>query len=572
MTSKSSAFFAGWEHDLARVRDPWAPFGDEDTDGEQEISAEEATQCLAQYVIDLKQRGDLNATQACTICFWASQAGLGGLVKELAVAPSDPEDQTQNTGRQSKTFDRVTGAMDDADDYYYIDVPCHHRTEGVRGTMRLPLWTPLDALEEDIVTDGELANKLQRAIDARKLPPSYFDHPVVTSAQPGMPVYPVAIYIDGTDFNRVDSCTGIWMINLLTDERKLMCAVRKSEACACGCRGWDTMFSVMLALHWSFRSMAKGCRPHLRHDGGRWRDDEQGRELVAGHSLPWRAVCLAVKNDMMEYVTNFGLPSWSDSGNPCPLCKCTKQTWSTTVGLSVLSLPWPEKDFADYNAACEACEHWVVIPNADMHTRIRAALRYDKSKGRSDKKDARGRALVTAIPELGLQQGDRLEPHAGLPDVALFDKLPPGSRVLFWRRQAETMCRRRNPLFSTETGIVPNRVLMQDWLHCLVLGPFKDYLAVLFHRLVDVNGFGVGSQDHHARVQESVGRVASLYYPWIEQQAAAGRQYAPAPRLSADTFGYSESHTLNLFGEETKGMMCFSPVLLTRSWGCFTRN
>ena len=268
----------------------------------------------------------------------------------------------------------------------------------------------------------------------------------------------------------------------------------------------------------------------------------------------------------MEFVTTFGFPSWGDKLSPCPCCWATMEDWDEIAGISLISLPWAEKTFQDYDAACTACEHWITIPDAAVHSAIKAALVFDKSTdGGGRKIDARGRALVIDFPSLGLKAGDRLEPHPGMMDIADFDRLPVGSLALFWRRSSETGVRRRNPLFDEETGIVPSKVFYPDWLHDQALGVDKWYIVTLFHRLVSVNAFGVSGRDAAARFQESANRIKDLLFPWYE--TAEGPQYSKRSHFSAEIFGTTEKHLLHTFGEEALGLLCFTPVLLQQFGG-----
>ncbi len=64
--------------------------------------------------------------------------------------------------------------------------------------------------------------------------------------------------------------------------------------------------------------------------------------------------------------------------------------------------------------------------------------------------------MVADIPTLGLKAGDRLEPSDLLWDVASFEASEAfPARVLFWRVQAETLTRHRNPLFGTDQRCSP---------------------------------------------------------------------------------------------------------------------
>ena len=96
-----------------------------------------------------------------------------------------------------------------------------------------------------------------------------------------------------------------------------------------------------------------------------------------------------------------------------------------------------------------------------------------------------GRCLLKdGFEPLGLEKGDRLEPHAGMINYSQFDELQldfpaGGTDVLFWRRRNETMVRHRNPIFNTAIGVV-TKLLSIDALHTLNLGVYQNYCMWMF--------------------------------------------------------------------------------------------
>ena len=117
-----------------------------------------------------------------------------------------------------------------------------------------------------------------------------------------------------------------------------------------------------------------------------------------------------------------------------------------TTGASLLSLPWAPVLQTDYDEAATRCEIPVNCANPETHKQIVRSLRYDKSK-----RGARGRALTTDLPHLGLLKGDRLEPSEMIPDVGGgFDRLTIFPVLLVFRRSSlVTVCHHRNPLFDS---------------------------------------------------------------------------------------------------------------------------
>eukprot|EP00969_Alexandrium_andersonii_P043431 1904242-Alexandrium_andersonii.AAC.1 len=138
--------------------------------------------------------------------------------------------------------------------------------------------------------------ELQRALAARELPPVYLGHPVVkeAAATTGEPVHPLSIYLDGVAFSRTDSCLGLWCYAALTGNRYLIAAVRRSEICGCGCRGWCTLHSLWAMVSWSLHHLLLGRHPSSRHDGTPFRREEQWRADLAGQPLGYRAVVLFI--------------------------------------------------------------------------------------------------------------------------------------------------------------------------------------------------------------------------------------------------------------------------------------
>ena len=549
----------GWQ---AALHDPDA-HGGSDSSGDEfdfdSVTEDMAQQELGNMIVDLKHKGTLTAKDACILCWWAAKAGLKGLVADLAMRPDRP------TGNFSKCFDRVMRkqAGGEDDDLYVMKVPSYRRATATRSHLETHVWPPHEAANDEIAKVGSPTMRalLEERRNTDALPPAYYEHEIVQRAPAGTPVYPYALYIDAVDFQRTDAIIGVWLCSLVTDCRHLCLAFRKSEQCCCGCRHWCTMHCIMSFLHWSCLHMARGRMPSERHDGTPLSAADGERRLAdAGKDVGWRGVVLYLKSDMMEYVTTLGYPSWK-SASPCPLCFCTPANMGDLAGISPVDVPWRTKTYEDYDAACRACEVWVEVTNADLFMTLRGSLEYDKRRTGN-----RGRCLQQDLRELGLKKGDRLQPGGSLHDVGDIDVWDPESacRLLFWRRSEETFVRNRNPLFSKETGIVPEAVLVVDWLHCLSLGVYKYFIAALWHALFQQDVFRVGSQNPEVLVAESVARLREHLTRWYESEAAAGRNHS---RLSHLTVDMVSGQKIGTWGAETNGLLLFSAYLLERFEG-----
>ena len=103
------------------------------------------------------------------------------------------------------------------------------------------------------------------------------------------------------------------------------------------------------------RGLGTGQAPSRRHDGTAWKETDHARSAIGGLTFGWRAAFIWLKGDWAEFNHTWGLPSWNDLENPCPLCTCTKLTMHCLEGYSPLGMPCPDKTNADYDAACRAC-------------------------------------------------------------------------------------------------------------------------------------------------------------------------------------------------------------------------
>ena len=296
-------------------------------------------------------------------------------------------------------------------------------------------------------------------------------------------MYPVMLYCDGVPFTRSDGALAVYMTSFISMTPHLLFVLRKADLCSCGCKGWCSIYVCMRALAWSFESAACGRRPTARHDGSPWLPSDAGRQAAEGEQLPFRVACVFFKNDLMEMSSTLGFPACNSSEHPCPTCWCTDATCDRIAGLSPITFPWDLKTWGDYSRACDSCEIRVEVTE-DNFRQLRARLQFDRRSS-----GARGRAMVTDYPPLRLRKGDRLEPSPGLERTSLFDTKAKPFVVTFWRRGEETVCRRRNPLFSTTTGITPDRVIVPDWLHALSLGEFQLWTSRCWNDMMDANIF-----------------------------------------------------------------------------------
>ena len=172
-----------------------------------------------------------------------------------------------------------------------------------------------------------MERKLAAMKESNCLPPNYFSHPVVRAQAPKRgtrSVFPFGVYVDGVSFARSETAVGFWLWEFGSDMRWLLTVVRKADLCQCSCRGWCTMWQVFDALRWSVACMATGLHPTHNYDGKEFGDD-LARASLAGTRIGCRGCIIALRCDMSELATSFGLPSWADTLSPCPWCDCNQE-------------------------------------------------------------------------------------------------------------------------------------------------------------------------------------------------------------------------------------------------------
>ena len=277
-----------WEVDdenlhLAWERDGYSDDEGEDDDDDDDEDMEMPLQDLAvheflEVLLDHYLAGAVvTAKTFCTLCHWAELAGMGGEVAKYSKKPGC------STGDYARHLERELGFRTEKDKLYKVNTVGHPRREIDRTPIDVPMRLPHVVLEEEVATTPSVGLLLDEQAEAQELPPPYASHPVVERNR-GL-VLPISIYMDGVKYSNVDSAIGMWMQNHLTNKRSLLCVVRKSMLCKCGCRGRCTWWPIMTCLKWSLLALATGRRPDRRHDGNVLHVWELSMQDVARSSL-----------------------------------------------------------------------------------------------------------------------------------------------------------------------------------------------------------------------------------------------------------------------------------------------
>jgi len=521
------------------------------------VSQEEAGEELAGLLIHLRLQGTLSAKQACVLAHWAQAAGAAGPVRDFACPPTLP------SGHYQRKLDGYLRIGPDDPEFYLLPVPGHDKAVADRTVHRLECVPPHEALARELAQDPGLLRRIPSAPAEGEWAENYRQHPVVLAAA-GQPVLPLALYVDGVPFTVHDSFLGFWIYNLITERRHLVAVLRKSQMCQCGCREWCSLFPVLCWLRWSLEILAAGRHPNARHDGSPWQPEDGSRQALAGSPLV-RGALVLLKGDWAEFCLTLGFPTWGSAEHPCLFCRCSQESLYSLTNFAPGNFPHAPKTDLDCDLAAQAAEVRVILDPA-LHAEILAVLFWDKRK-----QGSHGRALRRAVPQAQLLKGDRLEPSADLPDVALFDTLSVfPTTVVFWRPQAESLVKHRNPLFDRAIG-VGLATFGIDSLHTLHLGIYQKLVARVWWLLLLQDAWGVAAQaGGRANQEELVAngalRLRRALFEWYVEWDAA-HPGAPANRLTdltLKTLGERDALCVRTKAAETRPLLHFCAHLCRR--------
>ena len=316
------------------------------------------------------------------------------------------------------------------------------------------------------------------------------------------------------------------------------------------------MYPTLLMISWSMACLRRGVWPEQRESGANWRADDTMWENVAGTPLGFKAVPVFLKMDLKELSSSLGMVATGSKRYPCALCRCTRgqDSWETLEDLSAMEHGWEPNTLDTYLSAVHRCQFKRYLGTAE-YTAVRQALWNDlRPKGN------RGRRLDKDLPELGLRKGDRLEPSPELSDTAAFDKLRPlhGERLLvtFWRTSEETSVKHACPLFAPETGLSPARSIAVDWLHCLSLGIWLNYISVVIYGVIDGDAFGRATATARERRLHVLAELKARMAAWESEELKAGRSRTLPNNITSGMLGERGS-ACSLQGAEANAFLTF---------------
>lgn len=455
-------------------RHRWEDTSD-DSDSDFDIGDLTPGEEYVKYNLELYWARTLNATQFCNAMFLASQAGIME-AKPYAVELGKRHCQEK--------LDKILGSTKEAKEIYEVFIAGTSKHDLSRTIHMVPCFCAHELWAEH-VKSVMVRDAIETYVRESPMTPAYENHPLVKDAAgTGEIIAPIAVYIDGVSYSITDSVIGFWIVCQATKKRFLAGILRKKNMCACGCRGWCSIYMMLEHFTWSLKSISSGIFPETRHDAAPWRASDADRALMGGEKMQMRGAIVYIKGDWSEYASTMGFPAWNDGLRPCFECAAAKEDFYRSHGHGTDTLAWPSNHMNDYDEACKRCEINVCLDAAGKREVLRS-LRYDKRDHGS-----RGRALTRNIPRFGLLADDRLEPSERLRDVGNLENLETPVRVTFWRCSQETLARHRNRLFCDELGTSPSTTLTIDELHAMNLGVMQTWAKGAIWIILDSGMYG----------------------------------------------------------------------------------
>ena len=264
------------------------------------VGPEKAGAEFCDLLVEMKRSSQrMTAQHACMLAFWAARANISGPASKLALKPQ------RQSGKYSVKFDSFTGievTPTDGSIYYLRNVSTFSRRQASKTSSSIATLPGHESLANELHGDPALLRKLEVAKFNGDLPDVYHSHPVVQQhAHDGVPVWPLAIYVDGIQVQDRETVIAFYIYSVISGVRHCMATLKKFELCRCGCRGYCTIVCMWAMIHWTLVALSLDRYPSSRHDPLAWDIFDNVREALAGATMGFAGALLYLKCDMAEW-------------------------------------------------------------------------------------------------------------------------------------------------------------------------------------------------------------------------------------------------------------------------------
>ena len=292
---------------------------------------------------------------------------------------------------------------------------------------------------------------------------------------------PAGFFSDAVPHTKKDSFIAFYWGTMLTPTRHLICVLRKSDLCKCGCKGFCTLGAVQRVIVWSFGQMQKGLYPSADHLGvpfteisDQHRFERRGLELTEGE---YSCAFIEMRADLEEFSAACGFKRWSNLAHPCWCCTTAKHELYDFPPQVVGSLWSGRKRDADlYRALVHDSMLVLDIETKEQLDGIRGSLTFDDRL-----KDSYG-GLCLMAAAFGLPKGARLLEMGPVKDLHQLNDLEAPCKLHFFDSQGNHGLNFICPLFELEGFSID--ALTLDVMHVLDLGITQVLIGRVFWLLL----------------------------------------------------------------------------------------
>ncbi len=419
---------------------------------------------LRQYLLQGYKSGKFTAKDVCSISFHAGNGGCEGLA-DLAMDPKSPG---ENFARHLRTALGVRAA----DTFYCADIPMWDHVNQRRILAPFPFYLPTDVFSDAYAADPTIFDLSEMQ---EELPPDWAENEICI--EHGAKAIPISFYTDGVPFTKSDSFVSFYMQFVGRPKRYLLCAIRKSDFCKCGCRGTETLSAILRVLSWSFNVVSSGLHSAFDHNGAPFQSEK--RHNLRGFTIA-NGYCGALteyRADILEIVDMLGFRRWSDVDNPCFQCGvCRDELFDFPMNMCECN--WPVRDKEAYQIMCDRSLKIVSIRNKTQLKALMRVMDHDWTMA--------GYGLQADFAPLGLQKGMRLMEAGVVKDVhTICDIQEFPCDFTFFDNRAGMGINFICPLFSVRGFGISS--LHLDTMHIIDLGVLQYLIGVVFKTLIDKN-------------------------------------------------------------------------------------
>lgn len=349
-------------------------------------------------------------------------------------------------------------------------------------------------------------------MDPTTLPATYVSHPVTEDK--GLLSCPITLYSDGVPYSKGDTfICYYWSTHCDPHTRHLICIIKKSDLCDCGCNGWCTTGAIQRILAWSFKCLSSGVYPEFDHRRRPFADEvraaRRGFPLAAG-------ICGALceyRADLLEMQQSLGFKNWANVEHPCFCCR-TRKVEMFEFDRTVEATRWRERDDSTWRAevAASMTRRKLGAHQRGLLKQLLRVCEFDANRG--------GLVLTEDFPPLQLHCGHRLIENEYVDDIHDVASIELPAFLDFFDTTRVAQLNMISPLFSIPGFGVDS--LHLDAMHILDLGATQYIAGSTLTALVENN---------FARSTKARGLKHELPFPTTKKTDTGGGGTGEGKRL-----------------------------------------